>query len=290
MKRFFALIVLAFLVSTNAGAWGWAHRLIAYIAYEHCTPTTKQELDRYFDLPIYGGMVAMFPDTYRSRPWAPADYSDAPDYTFQALEHAVCVDENCYPLTYSNRPDGNGVGYERLTKYIDNLHNYKNLPDSVVNIQLRMIIHFVGDLHCPGHILYSYDKNTPDLMGGGIAGGYGIWVFKWKGKTRNLHNLIDGADACHPEFNRNFDEYSNYLEGLYSSDYKKITAGTMSDWLHDVALRSKVIYTWYEPKDDVTDTFYTTKSHVELFDYIFVAAGYRLGIVLNELFDPEFKK
>lgn len=285
MKRLLVIISLV-LLSQSAFSWGWMHRVVAFTAQENCTPATRQVLDRYLDVPLNN--IALWTDHFRARPWAPEDYSDAPNYVFQALEHAVSVDENCRPLMHSNRPDGNGEAYSALLHYIDDLANYKERSDSAVVVALKMVTHCVADVHCPGHILYSIDKDTPDMMGGGIAGGYGIWKHKYNGRDITLHALLDGGEQCHPDFGKSLALFHDYLT-VPVEEQRKLIEGTLADYIQDAALRSKVVYTWLQPGDATDETFYTTPSHEQLFFYLFRASAYRLAHILNTVFDPEYK-
>ena len=286
MKRLILLLLLIG-ISLPAFSWGWPHRLIAYIGQERCTPATRAVLDRYLDLPLNN--VALWTDQFRSRPWRPADYSDSPNYTFQALEHAVSVDENGWPLERSNRPDGNGDGYGAYLRYYKVLEDRQHQTDSAVVVALKMIVHLIGDLHCPGHILYSFDKEHYDPMGGGLAGGYGIWQHSYKGQKTNLHALLDNSERIHPEFENNLEKFATHLDARFASLEKECLQGTFADYVRDAALRSKVIYTWVTPGQEVDDSFYTTPSHEQLIAYLLAVSGYRTAHILNTLFDPEYK-
>lgn len=286
MKKFFLQIILITLTSVTASAWGWPHRLIAYTAQEHCTPATREVLDRYFDVPLDN--VAVWLDQFRCAPWKPGDYSKAPNYTFKAWEHAVCVDENCYPLDHSNRQEGNGEGYGAFLRYYENLSHYKDLPDSAVVVDLKSLIHIIGDVHCPGHILYSITREVPDTMGGGIAGGYGIWQHMYKGKQRTLHALLDGVQDIHEEFGTQLEPFRAYMDTVSLEGQRRLVAGTMADYIHDAAVRSKVVYDWVTPGQDVDISFYTTPSHEQLILYLLQASAYRTAHILNTLFDPDY--
>ena len=198
MKRLILTVAASLILSAPSFAWGWAHRMIAYIAQEHSTPATRAVYDRYLDSPLNN--IALWPDIFRCRLWAPQDFSDAPDYTFKSWEHAVSVGPDYYPLLKSNRPEGNGEGYAAILGYIERLQNYKEMSDSAVVVDMTALVHMVADNHCPGHILYSKPDGSYDPMGGGIAGGYGIYTHSFNGKSKHtLHSLIDGADAIHNE-------------------------------------------------------------------------------------------
>lgn len=287
LRKAVSAAALALLLSPSAFAWGWPHRIIAYMAQEHCTPATREVFDRYLDAPLND--LALWPDHFRCRLWAPQDFSDAPDYCFKSWEHAVCVDADCYPLAYSNRPDGNGLGYAAILGYMERLKNYKEMPDSAVVVDMTALVHMVGDVHCPGHILYSKPDGVWDPMGGGIAGGYGKYTHTFNGKKVTLHALLDDAGAIHPEFKNNLDVWKDYLDGRYWESRHEILAGDIGDWLQDAASRSKVIYEWVQPGQALDSSFYTDPEHEALLSYLFAASAYRLADLLNTLFDPGYK-
>ena len=287
MKKILLVISAATLLAPSAFSWGWAHRMIGYIAQEHCTPATREVFDRYLDSPLNN--VAMWPDIFRCRLWAPEDFSDAPDYTFKSWEHAVCVGPDCYPLMESNRPDGNGTGYGAILGYIERLKSYREMTDSAVVVDMTALVHMLGDNHCPGHILYSKPDGTWDPMGGGIAGGYGKYTHSFKGKKMTLHAILDGGDQIHPEFEKNLDKWKEYIDGRYWENREEILSGQVGDWLQDAAVRSKVIYEWVKPGQDLDDGFYSDPEVEALLSYLFAASSYRLAHILNTLFDPQYQ-
>lgn len=64
----------------------------------------------------------------------------------------------------------------QLTRAIERLRNYRELSDSTVNVNLKYVIHLVGEMHCPGHIYFAdpagrldaprhYDFLSPEIQG-----------------------------------------------------------------------------------------------------------------------------
>lgn len=287
MKRLLSIIILlTALGSLKAGAWGWDHKLICYVAQNHCTPKTMEVIERYLDVPLHD--VGLWMDHFRSRAWVKKDWSDSPEYTMTSLWHAVSVDENYYPLMKSNRPDGNGDGFGALVNCINILKNYKELDDSTVVVNIKLINHLVADVACPGHILHSFSKTEHDPMGGGLAAGYGIWNYKYNGKNINLHALIDGvAQNTHPEFNRNLERYGAYLDNATIEEKRAIADMPLDLWLQSLAKDSKQIFEWDKPGAMLDQSWYL--EHEEYFFRFIRSAAYKLADVLNELFDPEYE-
>jgi hypothetical protein len=287
MKKLTLILVsLLALGAVKASAWGWDHKLICYVAQNHCTDNTMKVIERYLDVPLHD--VGLWMDNFRSRAWVKQDWSDSPEYTMTSLWHAVSVDENFYPLMKSNRPDGNGDGFGALLRCIDILKDYRNQTDSTVVVNLKLVCHLVGDIACPGHILHSFSKEEHDPMGGGLAAGYGKWQYTYNGKSMTLHALIDAvALNTHPEFNRNLQKYAAYLDTCTPEQKREIADQPLDLWLQGLAKDSKQIFEWDRPGAILDQSWYL--EHEEYFFRFLRSASYKLADVLNELFDPEYK-
>ena len=82
------------------------------------------------------------------------------------------------------------------------------LSDSTVNVNLKYVIHLVGEMHCPGHIYFA------DLPGGMDAPRhYDFFLLKYKGKEVTYHWVWDGSvsrqypDWTEEDFRRELDKW-----------------------------------------------------------------------------------
>ena len=140
MKKLICLLLML-CAGTAAFPWGGReHRLIAYIAEAHLTPRTRQVLDRHLDQPIVEYSTWM--DRYRT----------APGYEITTYWHMVTIAKAGNVPPEPLRPNGDGDAVRQLTRAIERLRNYRELSDSTVNVNLKYVIHLVGEMHCPGHI------------------------------------------------------------------------------------------------------------------------------------------
>ena len=176
MKKLICLLLML-CAGTAAFAWGGReHRLIAYIAEAHLTPRTRQVLDRYLDQSIVEYSTWM--DRYRT----------APGYEITTYWHMVTIDKDGSVPPEPLRPNGDGDAVRQLTRAIERLRNYRELSDSTVNVNLKYVIHLVGEMHCPGHIYFA------DLPGGMDAPRhYDFFLLKYKGKEVTYHWVWDGS-------------------------------------------------------------------------------------------------
>jgi hypothetical protein len=80
---------------------------------------------------------------------------------------------------YDTPMQQNDHGVARLAELVEQTKDYRNLSDSAVMVNLKFIIHIVGDLHCPGHTFFA-DQSMQ-------------YKIKIGGKTSAFHSFIDGG-------------------------------------------------------------------------------------------------
>lgn len=305
-KRQFILTLLLTLASAPcAFAWGSiGHRITAYIAQRYLTPATEAAVTSILDCPME--CAANYPDVYRLSAWD-GDWEDAPDFIWNA--HTVLFDPQMRPQTWGYDPEkvsfeevkslirklgDTSCGHMAVQYHLRSLQHWKEHSDSANVTDLKMIIHFVGDLHCPAHLQYSRpDGSTdPDRKGAWGKCNYG----QFHGKSTALHKLLDIApEQCHPEFCPDngliLKAYSDYLDTWDKDSIRKAVSGTFFDYLSDNARRC---YWMQGPGGPVTpDVTVDEAFYRETFEpgisYQLVVAGYRLAELLNRIFDPEYK-
>ena len=151
-----------------------------------------------------------------------------------------------------------------------NLRHYENLNDSTVVMNLRMILHFVGDMHCPTH---SY-----------FPGPRCFWPCTLNGKPqKSFHSVYDKM----PNFLYKkvaSEDVAKQIDNLKKGQIKKIQRGTLLDWVKDIADHNAVIYEWnpFNTKELNPDTVEFSR---DLVNTQMRNAGYRLARLLNEYFD-----
>lgn len=265
MKRIFLLLVLTALAVPSVLGWGGReHRLIAYIAEAHLTPQTRKALDRYLDQSIVE--YSLWMDRYR----------DAPGYEFTTYWHMVTIDENGDAPMEPVRKSGNGDAIRQLTRALERLRNYGELSDSTVNVNLKYIIHLVGEIHCPSHIYFS------DLPGGIHAKPhYDFFRLKYKGEATTYHAVWDlSLSRLHPTWDE--EDFRRELDTYDEQERIAVSNGTPVDWAGECGRNCRVIYNWAKPGDNLDESFYS--KYGELAEEQAIKGAYRLARVLNDLF------
>ena len=237
MKKLICLLLML-CAGTAAFAWGGReHRLIAYIAEAHLTPRTRQVLDRYLDQSIVEYSTWM--DRYRT----------APGYEITTYWHMVTIDKDGSVPPEPLRPNGDGDAVRQLTRAIERLRSYRELSDSTVNVNLKYVIHLVGEMHCPGHIYFA------DLPGGMDAPRhYDFFLLKYKGKEVTYHWVWDGSvSRQYPDWTE--EDFRRELDKWPAEKQRAVGEGTPADWALECARSCRVVYDWAKPGDDIDEGF-----------------------------------
>ena len=268
MKRFlipFLSIVLLF-DFTSASAWGpIGHDVVASIAEQNLTPKAKRKISKILDgksIVYYSSWM----DNIQNSPYWENGYNKTKTW------HYANVDKGLTYQTMSKNPDGDVVtGLEFLTKEL--MENYDNLTDSTRADYVKMIVHMVGDLHCPMHAGRLSDR-----------GGNGMKV-KWFGQNTNLHSLWDSKmiDSARKW------SYSEWVEHLDRADKKfrkSVMRGTYEEWYADTVAGAASIYEYVESMgvENPNLSYQYVYDFSPLLEDRLLVGGYRLAYVLNTIF------
>ena len=291
MKKtlFVALVSASFLLLniTQASAWGQiGHSTIAQVAQDHLTPTAKKALDKYLDgMPL--AILGSDADIYRGQ-WTvdlgfiPTNPDDArvsfvKDFDFSTplnispWSHSITVDENfkCYPTDNLNGAYINNAAYY-VKNLSEQLKDAENMDPYERYKAIAIIIHLVGDMHCPMHIVY-LPKNT-------VKGHYFV---EWKGKQYDRHVMWDGSifDAY---YKWSFLDMAYLVDTASEKEIKEITKGDIYDYAESSARDSWPVVDQYKAGDKVPRS-YATDIRPVLFSQL-RNGGYRLAAIFNEIF------
>ena len=259
MKRLFTLLTISLLFSTHSTfAWnGLGHRTVVEIAKRHLTPQAKANIKRYIPYDLVEDAVWMDKNRKRS-PWP---YSN---------------DWHSYYYDAQFRHDPNmkirhGDTMRALDLAERNLSIYKELSDSAVIYNIRMVLHFVGDMHCPSHckLIGGRDDGGKLYLKGKCVGSF--HGFYDKMPTRIHGDIIPGKLAA------KLDTYSK-------GKIKRVCKGDHHDWAVESMRRTNIIHQ-LNPNDGTNilrdDTVERSK---DVIDTQLRLAGYRLAHLLNKHF------
>lgn len=268
MKRIaiIALSVIMVLQSISASAWGpVGHDVVAAIAQQHLTKKAQKEIDKLLDgksIVYYSSWM----DNIQNSPYWKNGYNATKTWHYANVDKGMTYD------SMQKNPNGDVVtALETLTDAMQN--HYKELTDSMKVDYLKMIVHMVGDMHCPMHAGRLSDR-----------GGNGTKV-KWFGQNTSIHSvwdskMIESARKWH---------YSEWVEQLDRTDkaYRKsVMSGTYKEWFTATVENASKIYDYVEKLGDTPNLSYQfIYDFSPMLEEQLLLGGYRLAYVLNTIFD-----
>lgn len=261
-KLILLLIVTAFCANTALAWGGLGHRTVVEIAKRHLTEKTKENLAKYMPYDIAND--ASYMDRIRGK---------KSPYRFTNSWHSYYYDSKFRHDPNMPNKVKNGDTMRALDLAERNLSMYKELTDSAVIFNIRMILHFVGDMHCPSHCKFigGRDDAKPKVTFRDVYTG------SFHGFYDRMPNLIYGKDKKASELAAELDTYSK-------GKIKRICKGDHHDWAQESMHTTNVIHQWNPndgTKDMRDDTIELSKPVI---DKQLRHAGYRLAHLLNKYF------
>ena len=267
MKKIITSVValVALFGVQSAKAWGtWGHHAVAFIAEKHLTPEAKAQCERYlqFSLPHYSS----WQDYWRN------------SHPFEEITHWHMnrVDKDF--MTVGTKGNVSRDAVTQINRIVKEMEKgkYKQMSDSLVAVNLKLLIHMVGDMHCPCHMAYSKDF----LQQRGVKG---VSIFV-KGKKYDYHKFWDASpQIMHPKWKA--DDYLKACDTYSPKQIKKISKGNVYKWSVDNAKREVVMFGFWERHEELTKMSKERRENInELMHTQLAYAGYRLAATLNKLF------
>lgn len=265
-KLIFIIIAILMLDFTSAYGWGAkGHDVVAAIAEQNLTPKAKRKIGKLLDgksIVYYSSWM----DNIQNSPYWEYGYNKTKTW------HYANVDKGHTYETMSKNPDGDVVeALERLTGEM--MNNYDNLTDSMRVDYLKMIVHMVGDLHCPMHAGRLSDR-----------GGNGAKVV-WFREDTNLHSVWD-SKMIESARKWSYTEWCDNLDRKNRKYRKEIAKGSYEDWFDDTVEDAAKIYEYVESSGEIVPvlSYQFVYDFSPLLEEQLLNAGYRLAYVLNTIF------
>ena len=255
MKRLI-LLGLSLLIVRSALAWGQTgHDVTAYIAECHLTPAAAKKIDKVLDghSPVY---YANWLD----------NASHTPDYAYTKTWHYLNVDEGKTLETMPANPKGDVL--KAVTEIVAKL-KAGGLTHEEEALQLKMLIHLVGDMHCPMHLGRSTD------LGGNKR------PVRYFGRSTNLHSVWDTSlvESAH---NWGYTEWRQQIDRVSQAEAEAIAAGTPAEWAAETC---GVCQQVYEATPEGANLSYDyVAAQTPVVEQQFLRGGLRLARLLNEIY------
>ena len=268
MKKILTAAMSALMLMSSISAFGWGqkgHDVVAAIAEQHLTKKTRKALNEILDgksIVYYSSWM----DNIQNSPYWENGYNKTKTW------HYANVDKGETYQTMTKNPDGDVItGLEFLTKELT--ENYDNLTDSTRADYVKMIVHMVGDMHCPMHAGRLSDR-----------GGNGTKV-KWFGQNTSLHSIWD-SKMIDSARKWNYSEWVDQLDRTDKKFRNSVMRGTYEEWFKETVEGAASIYEYVESmeKDNPNLSYQFVYDFSPLLEDRLLVGGYRLAYVLNMIF------
>lgn len=258
MKHFLLIIALVITSFSSAaeGDWGkTGHRATGEVAEGYLTKKAKQKIND-----LLNGQSLAFVSTYGD------DIKSDPQYRKYGPWHYVNLEPG--QKEYS-KEDANPAGdlVQGIKTSIAVLKDPKASKEEKA-FYLKLLVHFMGDLHQPMHTGRGEDKGGNDIQ------------VRWFGQGSNLHRVWDSEMIN--DFQMSFTELAESTDDLTAKEVKKIKEGSLLDWMYESKELSKKVYDSVEIGEKL--------GYEYMYEWFPVAhdqiqkGGIRLAKVLNDIF------
>ncbi len=164
-------------------------------------------------------------DLAQTSTWADEVRSD-PNYKWLEPFHFTTVPEGThYDPNYESNKEADVV--KGIQKQIEIL-SHKDSDDKLKVQAIRLLVHFIGDVHQPLHV-----GNIGD-MGGNLC------LVKWHGQDSNLHRVWDSEMIDKNQLS--YTELAKKLSKVSKQEIKKLQSDDLLTWVYESTQIRKNIY------------------------------------------------
>ena len=253
---FFFLFFPNSFIENNNDDWGAnGHRVVAQIAEENLSSVARELINK-----LLNGKSLVSVSTFAD------DIKSDPKYRKYNSWHYVNIDSD---KNYGDLvPNENGDIIKAIKKCILILKD-KNQSINEKEFYLKLLVHFIGDIHQPLHVGRLQDRGGNDIK------------VKWFGKPSNLHRVWDSEIINSHQMS--YSELSNDLPILKKNEIDKISNESIIIWVRESQKISKQIY------DDAilnSNLGYNYRyKYIDIVKMRLLKGGLRLASILNSIFN-----
>ena len=259
MKKY--LVALVFMLSLNLSFaadadWGkTGHRATAEIAEKHLNTKAKKAIDD-----LLNGHGLAFVANYAD------DIKSDPAYRQYGPWHYVNIHPDAAKyLKEEASEDGDLVQAIRKCKEVlkDN-----NATREEKQFHLKMLVHFLGDLHQPFHVGHASDKGGNDIQ------------VRWFNDGSNIHRVWDSEMINF--YQMSYTELAMNTKDLSRAQMKAIQKGELLDWVYESREMAEELYTGVNNGDKLGYSY--MYEHMPTVLAQLQKGGLRLAKILNEIY------
>lgn len=259
MKSIFTyLLAFSFFITYQSQAsddWSaTGHRVVGEIASKHLKSRTKRKLKKLLNNESLA-FVSTFADDIKS------DERYDEFYTWHFIN--MPLDSNYETSEKSEKGDlVTGINY------CINIIKDENSSNDDKIFYLKLLIHFIGDLHQPMHVGLVEDKGGNDFK------------LQWFYSNTNLHAVWDRKMI--DSYDMSYSELADNREKLTKKQINALQEGSLIDWVNDTHQLTKNVYANVKSNENLRYRY--SYNNFEIVRAQLQKGGIRLAKVLNDLF------
>lgn len=259
MKKIFFSVLLSLFINFGFAAdmyWGQTgHRATGEIATKHLSKKAKKEIEK-----ILQGKSLALVSTYGDEIKSDNKYREFGPWHYVNMEPG----EDRYNPATAN-PAGDLLSALRKCKEV--LQN-KNSSREEKEFYLKMLVHFMGDLHQPFHVGRGEDKGGNDIQ------------VRWFNEGTNIHRVWD-SDMIN-SYQMSYTELAENTDDLTPHRIREIRSGNFESWVYESKALAEKAYASAEVGEKLGyrymyDWFPVVREQLQ-------KGGIRLAQVLNEIY------
>lgn len=258
IRKIFLIVMISYL-PVNAMAWGLlGHRVVGEIAQSYLNKRASREVKKILGHESLA-MASNWADFIKSEP----------SYNYLGNWHYINLPAGLSPEQLQNKllKDTATNVYTKIRFLGSELQN-KKLDHTKQLMYLRLLIHFVGDLHQPMHT-----GRFEDLGGNRVQ-------LTWFGQTSNLHRVWDSDLIESQELS--YTEYANSVNFIDRSRLFQLQDQDVNLWVEDSYRISERIYTNVKSGDKLSYRY--IYDNLAMADEQLLKGGVHLAALLNKIF------
>lgn len=252
---FTSLLCVSFTILARIPEWGkTGHRTTGQIAENYLSPKAKREVKAILNGHSLA-FVSIYADEIKSddkfKKYGPWHYVNFP------------FDKKYNEVTPSEKGDL-VIGIQKAISALKD----SNTTDDEKTFYLKMLVHFVGDLHQPLHVGRSEDK-----------GGNMIQV-RWFDEGSNLHKVWDSDMIDY--YGMSYSELSKNCDTLTLDQISEIEKGNLLDWVAESQELAQKVYNSATKGEKLGYTY--VYNYFPLVRQQLQKGGIRLAKILNDIY------
>ena len=255
-KLIISLILLFnFFNNSEINEWGQTgHRVIAKIAQEYLNDNTRDSINK-----ILNGKSLVSVSNFADEIKSDRKYDKYKPWHYVNMN----LDDNYGEIVLNKKGD-----VVQAINYSIKILNNKKSSRNERTFYLKLLIHFIGDIHQPLHVGRFEDRGGNDIK------------VKWFGKTTNLHRVWDSQIIDSHQMS--YTELSKDLPILTLREINKIKNDSILIWVKESQNLSKLIYS-----DVISESnlgFHYKYKYLDKLKLRLLKGGIRLASILNKIF------